>query len=96
VKKRDQYYLVSSVIVAMWLPVDSVAHWNCFAEFLFQSLHSDVSVDNGIGDEGANALGDALKDNTTLTSLSLNVYVSILGFVGGLCFRTPFVEVCVM
>jgi hypothetical protein len=28
-------------------------------------------VGNGIGAEGAKALGDALKDNTTLTSLNL-------------------------
>jgi hypothetical protein len=33
-----------------------------------------VSADNGIGTEGAKALGDALKDNTTLTSLSLDAY----------------------
>jgi hypothetical protein len=56
------------------LPNGSVAHWNWFAEFLFGSLHSGVSVVNGIGDEGANAVGDALKDNTTLSSLSLNLY----------------------
>jgi hypothetical protein len=37
----------------------SVAHRNCFAEFVFESLHSGVSVDNRIGDEGAKALGDA-------------------------------------
>jgi hypothetical protein len=55
------------------LPVGSVAHWNCFAEFVFGSFHSGVSVDNRIGAEGANALGDALKDNTTLTSFSLNL-----------------------
>jgi hypothetical protein len=55
------------------LPVGSVAHWNCFAEFVFGSLHSGVSVDNRIGAEGAKALGDALKDNTTLTSLSLGL-----------------------
>jgi hypothetical protein len=55
------------------LPVGSVTHWNCFAEFAFGSLHSGVSAVNGIGDEGAKALGDALKDNTTLTSLSLNL-----------------------
>ena len=28
-------------------------------------------IDNGIGDEGASALGDALKTNATLTKLSL-------------------------
>jgi hypothetical protein len=39
----------------------------------FGSLHSGVSADNGIGAEGAKALGDALKDNTTLTSLSLSL-----------------------
>jgi hypothetical protein len=32
-----------------------------------------VSVVNGIGTEGAKALGNALKVNTTLTSLSLNL-----------------------
>jgi hypothetical protein len=52
---------------------NSVTHWNCFAEFVFGSLHSGVSVGNRLSDEGANALGDALKDNTTLTSLSLNL-----------------------
>jgi hypothetical protein len=52
---------------------DSVAHWNCFAEFVLGSLLSGVSVDNRIGDEGAGALGDALKDNTTLTSLLLDL-----------------------
>jgi hypothetical protein len=45
----------------------------CFAELVFGSLHSGVSVDNEIGDEGAKALGDALKDNTTLTLLSLDL-----------------------
>jgi hypothetical protein len=43
-----------------------------FAEFICESLHSGVSVDNGIVTEGAKALGDALKDTTTLSSLSLN------------------------
>jgi hypothetical protein len=55
------------------LPVRSVGHWNCFAEFVFGSLHSGVSVGNGIGDEGGKALGDALKGNTSLTSLSLDL-----------------------
>jgi hypothetical protein len=55
------------------LRVGSVAHWNCFAEFVFESLHSGVSVDNGIGAEGTKALIDALMDNTTLTSLRLNL-----------------------
>jgi hypothetical protein len=37
-------------------------------------LHSAVSIlDSRIGDEGAKALGDALKDNTALTSLSLDL-----------------------
>jgi hypothetical protein len=40
----------------------------------FLDLHSGVFVDNGIGAEGEKALADALKDNTTLTSLSLNLY----------------------
>jgi hypothetical protein len=48
-------------------------HWNCFAEFLFGSLHSGVFVGNGIGAEGANAFDDALTDNTTLTLVSLNL-----------------------
>jgi hypothetical protein len=51
----------------------SVAHWNCFAEFVFESLHSDVSIGNRIGDEGTKALGNALKENSTLTSLSLDL-----------------------
>jgi hypothetical protein len=55
------------------LPVGSVAHWNWFAEFVFESLHSGVYVVNGIGAEGAKALGGALKGNTTLTSLSLDL-----------------------
>jgi hypothetical protein len=55
------------------LHVGSVAHWNCFAEFGFGSLHLGVSVDNELGADGAKALGDSLKDNTTLTSLSLNL-----------------------
>jgi hypothetical protein len=53
---------------------NSVAHRNWFAEFVFGSLHSGVSVGNEIGDEGAKALGDALKDNSTLTSLSLKLF----------------------
>jgi hypothetical protein len=52
---------------------DSVAHWNWFAELVFISLHSGVPVGNRIGDEGGNALGDALKGNTSLTSLSLDL-----------------------
>jgi hypothetical protein len=55
------------------LPVGSVAHCKCFAEVVFVSLPSGVSLGNRIGDEGAKALGDALKDNTTLSSLSLNL-----------------------
>jgi hypothetical protein len=55
------------------LPVGSVARWNWFAEFVFESLHLGVSVGNTIGDELAKALGGALKDNTTLTSLSLEL-----------------------
>jgi hypothetical protein len=45
-----------------------------FAEFVFGSLHSGVFVGNRLGDEGAKALGDALKDNNTLTSLSLDLF----------------------
>jgi hypothetical protein len=66
--------------------VGSVAHCNCFAEFVFGSLHSGVFVDNGIGAEGEKVLADALKDNTTLTSLSLNLYCELSCFVGGWCF----------
>jgi hypothetical protein len=41
-------------------------------------------------------LGDALKGNPTLTSLSLNLRSEYsLGLVGDLRFRIPFVEVCV-
>jgi hypothetical protein len=50
---------------------DSVAHWSWFAEIVFVSLHLGVSVGNIIGDEGAKALGDALKGNSTLCLLSL-------------------------
>jgi hypothetical protein len=35
------------------------------------STHSGVSVDNRLGAEGAKVVGDALKGNITLTSLSL-------------------------
>jgi hypothetical protein len=52
---------------------DSVSHWNCFSEFAFGSLHSGVSIGNRIGAEGVKALGDALKDNSTLASLSLTL-----------------------
>jgi hypothetical protein len=38
-----------------------------------RALHSGVSVGNGLDAEGAKALGDALKDNTTLTSLLLEL-----------------------
>jgi hypothetical protein len=57
------------------------AHWNCFAEFVFESLHSGVSVANEIGNGGAKAVGDALKDNTTLSSLSLNLQGEFFFFV---------------
>jgi hypothetical protein len=55
------------------LPVGRVAHWNWFAEIVFVSPPSGVSVGNRIGDEGGKVVGDALKDNTTLSSLSLNM-----------------------
>jgi hypothetical protein len=55
------------------LPV-GVTHRNCFAEFVFESLLSGESLGSRIGAEGAKALGEALKDNSTLTSLSLNLY----------------------
>jgi hypothetical protein len=48
-----------------------------FVTATFASSHvlsTWVSVENEIGSSGAQALGNALKDNTTLTSLSLNVY----------------------
>jgi hypothetical protein len=75
VERHDQYHHVSSAIVA----IVALACWQCrplelFAEFVFWiSLHSGVSVGNRIGHEIAKALGGALKDNTTLTSLSLNL-----------------------
>jgi hypothetical protein len=71
VVNHDPYYRVLSAIVAIVL--STVAHRNCFAEFVFESLHSGVSVGNRIHAEGAKALGDALKENTTLTSLSLDL-----------------------
>jgi hypothetical protein len=37
------------------------------------NLSTRVSVGSRIGAEGAKALGDALKENTTLTSLSLDL-----------------------
>jgi hypothetical protein len=52
---------------------DSVAHCNCLAEYGLEFIFPQVSLVNEIGDEGAKALGDALKGNTTLTSLSLNL-----------------------
>jgi hypothetical protein len=55
------------------LPVGVAAHWNWFAEFVCESLHSGVSVDNELCAEGAKALGGVLKDNTILTSLSLSL-----------------------
>jgi hypothetical protein len=61
------------LLLLLRLPVGGAAHLNWFAEFLFGSLHSGVSVDNGIGTEGAKALAGALKENTTLTSLSLDL-----------------------
>jgi hypothetical protein len=48
-------------------------HWNCFAEFIVGFLHSGVSVDSYLFAEGAKVLADALKNNTTLTSLSLDL-----------------------
>jgi hypothetical protein len=74
VESHDQYHHVSSVRLfrLLRLPVGSVAHWNCFAEFFFGTLPSGVFVGNRFSDEGAKALGDALKENTTVTSLLLN------------------------
>jgi hypothetical protein len=54
------------------LPFGVAAHLNWFAELVFESLHTNM-LDNRIGPEGANALADALKDNTTLPSLSLSL-----------------------
>jgi hypothetical protein len=54
------------------LPFGVAVHLNWFAELVFESLHTDM-LDNRIGPKGAKALGDAMKDNTTLTSLSLNL-----------------------
>jgi hypothetical protein len=51
-------------------------------------------LDNQIGPEGANALGDVLKDNTTLTSLSLNL-AGESSLLGDLCFWFGFVRVSV-
>jgi hypothetical protein len=55
------------------LRVGTVAHCKCFAEVVFVSLPSGVSLGNRIGDEGGKVVGDALKDNTTLSVLSLSL-----------------------
>jgi hypothetical protein len=55
------------------MPVGVVAHLNWFAELVFESLHLGVSVGSSIGQLGVKALGEALMDNTTLTSLSLSL-----------------------
>jgi hypothetical protein len=73
-ERRDQYHHVSGALVA----TVAIACWQrrpleLFSEFVFGSLHSGVFVDNEIDTEGAKALGDALKDTTTLTSLSLSL-----------------------
>jgi hypothetical protein len=51
-----------------------------------------VPVGNEIGADGAKALAAALKDNTTLTSLSLNLSGEQSWFCD-LCFLVSFVEV---
>ena len=38
------------------------------------------SVDNGIGSEGAQALAESLKQNTTLTQLNLGGMSELVGF----------------
>jgi hypothetical protein len=73
VERHDQYPHVSSAIAA----IVAIACWqrrplNCFAEFIFGTLPG-VFEGNELGDEGVKALGDALKENTTVTSLSLNL-----------------------
>jgi hypothetical protein len=73
----DPYRNVASVIVAIAgiaLPTEpprSVC--TVFAEFAFGSLRSGISIGNEISAAGAKALGDALKDNSTLASLSLTL-----------------------
>jgi hypothetical protein len=68
------------VIVAIALWTVCVAHWNWIAELGIwisppgRCVCVCMCVDTRIGDEGVKALGDALKDNTTLTSLSLYLY----------------------
>jgi hypothetical protein len=51
--------------------------------------HSCVLAGNQIGDDGAKALGDALKDNTTLTSLWLSLRGEWLLF-GGFKILCPY------
>jgi hypothetical protein len=75
VEKHDQYYChVSSAmvaIVAISLPAASPIGTGLLNSYL--CLRSGKFGGNQIGPRGAKALGDALKDNTTLTSLSLDL-----------------------
>jgi hypothetical protein len=73
-ERHDQYDHVASAIVAIacWQrrPLELVLLNSFFGSLSIRV----VSIENRIGAEGANALGEALKDNTTLTSLSLSLY----------------------
>jgi hypothetical protein len=60
------------VMVAIDYLAESFAILNWFAEYLFFSTLVCVPIGNGIGDEGAKAVGDALKYSSMLTSLSLD------------------------
>jgi hypothetical protein len=73
VEYHDQYYHVLSAIVAITLPTASPIGTGLLNSYLILSTRG-VSVANGIGDEGGKVLGGALKDNTTLASLSLSLY----------------------
>jgi hypothetical protein len=65
VEKHDQYYHVSSAIVVIVV----IALLNFYLDLY---ARVGVSVGNRISAEGAK-VGDALKDNTTLTSFSLDL-----------------------
>jgi hypothetical protein len=77
VKNHAEYDLVLSAIVAiiaislsMVLRIGGIV----LLSFCLNLSTRGVSVDNRLGAEGAKAFGDALTDNTTLTSLSLDLY----------------------
>jgi TRAP-type C4-dicarboxylate transport system permease small subunit len=63
---------VSSALVAITLPTASLPIGTGLLKS-YLDLSTRVSVANILGDEGAKALGDALKDNPTLSSLSLSL-----------------------